>query len=60
MAEQEKITAMDETQNPEPSNLNDEDKGMQSNPTKLVQAIVANRDFISSISNYHSATETHG
>ena len=42
--------AMDETHNPEPSNLNDEDKGMKSDPTKLVQAIVADRDFISSIS----------
>ena len=50
MAEQENITAMDETHNPEPSNLNDEDKGMKSDPTKLVQAIVADRDFISSIS----------
>ena len=49
MAEQENITAMDETHNPEPSNLNDEDKGMKSDPTKLVQAIVADRDFISSI-----------
>ena len=43
MAEQENITAMDGTHNLEPSNLNDEDKGMKSDPTKLVQAIVADR-----------------
>ena len=50
MAEQENITAMDKTHNPEPSNRNSEDEGMKSDPTKLVQAIVADREFISSIS----------
>ena len=50
MAEQENITAMEKTSNPNPSNCEDKDKGMQSDPTKLVQAIVADRDFILSIS----------
>ncbi len=50
MAEQENITAMEETDNPNPSNREDNDEGMLTDPTKLVQAIVADRDFISSIS----------
>ena len=50
MAEHENITAMEETNNPKPSNLEDKDKGMEIDPSKLVQAIVADRDFISSIS----------
>ena len=50
MAEHENITAMEETNNPKPSNLEDKDKGMETDPSKLVQAIVADRDFISSIS----------
>ena len=49
MAEQENITAMEETDNPNPSNREDNDEGMLTDPTKLVQAIVANRDFTSSI-----------
>ena len=47
MAEQENITAMDKTHNPEPANLDDEDKGIKTNPTKLVQAIEADREFMS-------------
>ena len=50
MAEQENITALEETDNPNPSNREDNDEGMLTDPTKLVQAIVADRDFISSIS----------
>ena len=64
MAEHENITAMDETHNPEPSNLNNKDKGMKSDPTKLTQAIVADRDYLITFGgNYdyhHSATQTHG
>ena len=50
MAEQGNITAMDKTHNPEPSNLDDEDKGIKTDPTKLVQAIEADREFMSSFS----------
>jgi hypothetical protein len=50
MAEHENITAMEETNNPKSSNLEDKDKGMETDPSKLVQAIVTDRDIISSIS----------